>query len=62
MKKKIFLCGKVKELDFVKPELFELEMRRDVTVFLKQKNVVNFQVFVDQAKKEVSFKWPIGIK
>ena len=62
MKKKIFLCGKVKELDFAKPELFELEMRRDVTVFLKQKNVVNFQVFVDQAKKEVSFKWPIGIK
>ena len=39
MKKKIFLCGKVKELDFAKPELFELEMRRDVTVFLKQKNV-----------------------
>lgn len=62
MKKKIFLCGKVRELDFAKPELFELEMRRDVTVFLKQKNVVNFQVFVDQAKKEVSFKWPIGIK
>lgn len=37
-------------------------MRRDVTVFLKQKNVVIFQVFVDQAKKEVSFIWPIGIK
>ena len=56
MKKKIFLCGKVRELDFAKPSIFELEMRRDVTGFLKQKNVVNFQVFVDQAKKEVSFQ------
>ena len=62
MKKKVFLCGKVRELDFAKPSIFELETRRDVTVFLKQENVVHFQVFVDQAQKEVSFKWPIGIK
>ena len=44
MKKSIFIGGKIRELDFAQPSMFEGEMRKDLTSFLKQDQEVPFMV------------------
>ncbi len=51
MKKKIYVGGKIRELDFAQPSMFEGEMRKDLTSFLKQDQEVPFMVTVDSSKQ-----------
>ena len=62
MKKSIFICGKIRELDFAQPSMFEGEMRKDLTSFLKQDQEVPFMVTANSKSKRVTFaefQWDI---
>ena len=61
MKKKIFLQGQARELDFANPAVFEREMIKDVTELFEQENAVPFSVVVDNDAKTATFSWPCNL-
>ena len=60
--KRIWLMGKLRELNMYDPCLFEDEMNQELKVIAGKKDLSGMKVTVDLIKNLVKFWWPIIIK